>query len=752
MAKTIKELFEDFEVTYKADKNFSITPEWYKKELGVISFNKSAPTLNTKGNFSEEYVRARFVYSLINSNKFSRENICVEAHYPKGNGGKSINPDIIVFKDKDWAKSINSMNDFVKLKESILVIFEAKKDNKSDISTIIQKQLVSALSEYQHPSNSTDLNVVYGVYFDDKEDILIFKKESTFQTKRFNQNKIKLDGDKNWNVGNRDSFSDLPSFSDFITGITKFNNISNFIYTDLRAIDEEVFNDNLVKINRLKDNIGASNVSKYIVEFLTFKIIDEKMMLKDTTRKVKFYKLQNESHESFKKRMFELQNDAEKEFHNILVNRMFGYVNDGNDIILREGLDEKIELFFIEVVKIFQEYSILQSKNQNFNQIIFNNFGANSDKGEHKQFFTPVPIVDLIINMLNPQPNELVCDPTAGICDFLAMSFKKVFGKTQTNVSELARNLYGFDIDEDVVKLAELNLILNGDGGANITKVKDSLTCKMTLDKKGIINPNEFTTDNYTIEDWKKKGITPAIFTQFDVIATNPPFGKGRDLKLDYKKGGDSAEIPENTIKLYETYWFKSNPCYDEATGKFLTVSELKKQAEENKIKLSFPNSMDKGALFLENAVKSLKKGGRMAIVLSSSLASIEEWKNVRAWFMSKMRLVGVIDLPSGIFGETGVSTTILLAYKPKDNSILDTDYKIFTREIDNVGYEIVTKDRMINFKPVFKINEQTFEIEKDLNGDNIILEDISETIRDFGLWLVGQEVECKEAFHVKQN
>ena len=748
--KTIKELWNEFQTKYKADSSLIITPEWYKNELGVTSYNKTAPALNKEGKFSEEYIRARFVYSLIHSSKFDRENICVEAHYPKGNGGKSINPDIIVFKDKDWSNQISSMDDFVKLKESILVVFEAKKDSKSDISTIIQKQLVSALAEYQHPNNSTDLNIVYGVYFDDKEDILIFKKESTYQTKRFNQNKIKLDGDKNWNVGNRDSFSELPSYNEFILGITKFNNIANFSYNDLRPIDEEVFNDNLVTINRLKDNITASNVSKYIVEFLTFKIIDEKMMLKDPTRKVKFYKLQNESHEMFKQRMFDLQNEAEKEFHNILVNRMFGYVNDGNDITLRDGLDEKIELFFIEVVKIFQEYSILQSKNQNFNQIIFNNFGANSDKGEHKQFFTPVPIVNLVIDMLNPQPTELVCDPTAGICDFLAMAFKKVFGKTQTNVSELARNLYGFDIDEDVVKLAELNLILNGDGGANITKVKDSLTCKMTLDKKKIINPQDFTIDNYTIEEWKKKGTTPALFTQFDVIATNPPFGKGRDLKLDYKKDGSSAEIPENTIKLYETYWFKNNSCYDEATGKFISVNDLKKLSDDKKIKLSFPNSMDKGALFLENAVKSLKKGGRMAIVLSSSLASIEEWKNVRAWFMSKMRLVGVIDLPSGIFGETGVSTTILLAYKPNDTTILDTDYKIFTREIDNVGYEIVTKDRMINFKPVFKINETTFEIEKNVNGDNIILEDITQTVTDFNSWLVGQEIECKGAFHVK--
>ena len=128
----------------------------------------------------------------------------------------------------------------------------------------------------------------------------------------------------------------------------------------------------------------------------------------------------------------------------------------------------------------------------------------------------------------------------------------------------------------------------------------------------------------------------------------------------------------------------------------------------------------------------------------------IEEWKNVRAWFMSKMRIVAVIDLPSGIFGETGVATTIYFAYKPSDSQTLQSDYKVFTREIENVGYEIVTKDRLINFQSVFKINESTFEVEKDSNGNSVILEDITKTIADFKDWLKGQESECKEVFHAK--
>ena len=748
---SIKELFKTFEETYPFLPSFNITPDWYMSSLGCTAFNKTAPSANKANSPSEEWIRARFIYALIKSGKFNKDFICVEAQFPKGNKAKSINPDIVIFKNANWATTINgNVENFSKLKEQILFVFEAKKDGKSQIATVIQKQLVSAMSEYQHPESSTDNNIVYGCYFDDACDVIIFQKESTFQTKRYLEGKIKEDGDKKWNLGNRDSFAEIPTFKELLSGVKKYNDLSKFTYADLPPIDEEMFNEHLVKINRLKDSITASNVSKFIVEFLTFKIIDEKMLVNDAKRTIKFFILPNESKDLFRKRMHVLQEDAESEFHNILVNRMFGYTEQDGEVVLRDGLDSKIELFFIEVVKIFQSFSILKSKNQNFNQIIFNNFGANSDKGEHKQFFTPVPIVNLIIDILNPYPNELICDPTAGICDFLAMAFKKVYGNTCTNVSELAHNMYGFDIDEDVIKLAELNLILNGDGGANLRKVKDSLTCKMTLDKKTIIPPNTFNTSNYTIDAWAAKGANVKLFRGFDVVATNPPFGKARDLKLDFEKGGNHAELPEETIKLYETYWFKNNSCYDDKTGKFLTVSDLQEKAKKKEIELKFPKSMDKGALFLENAVKLLKNKGRMAIVLSSSLAAIEEWKNVRAWFMSRMRLVGVIDLPQGIFGETSVSTTILIAYKPTDKAILDTDYKIFTREIDNVGYEIVTKDRLINFQPVFKIDETTFDVAKDASGNLVINEDITSTIADFKIWLLGQESECTEVFHAK--
>jgi type I restriction enzyme M protein len=55
----------------------------------------------------------------------------------------------------------------------------------------------------------------------------------------------------------------------------------------------------------------------------------------------------------------------------------------------------------------------------------------------------------------------------------------------------------------------------------------------------------------------------------------------------------------------------------------------------------------------LENAVRVLADNGRMAIVLSNSIASIASHKEARKWLCENMRIVAIIDLPANIFAET---------------------------------------------------------------------------------------------------
>ena len=156
---------------------------------------------------------------------------------------------------------------------------------------------------------------------------------------------------------------------------------------------------------------------------------------------------------------------------------------------------------------------------------------------------------------------------------------------------------------------------------------------------------------------------------------------------------------------------------------------------------------MDMWVLFLENAYKLLEEWGRMAIVLSNSIASIKEWESVRTWFISKMRIVALFDLPSNTFWETGVATTVIVAYKPTKKEILegilDRDYEVYIKEIENIGYEVKTVKRAIEFKPTYIINEETFENTWE------ILEDFTEMRIEFKEFLQRQEEEIKKAFHI---
>ncbi len=690
--------FKEFEKNYSSiDK---IDNDFYKN-LWVKSFISTSSIKDNKWSFSEEWYRARFVYMMVKSWFYPIENICVEAKFPKWNWWKAIKPDIVVFKDWEWIKYYSDEKESDELRNRILVVFEAKNHSLS-VNNAVKKQLEVSMERYIWDR-------VYWVYFDNKDDILIFKKLGAYWLKRYyawKNNELDYLA-----INNRDVISNLPSFNDFLDDVKKLEKVWDLRFDDLEAIDQDTFKDLMKVINRLQDDLRINVPQNLIVEFLTLKVFDEKNIKRHgwTSR---YYVLDSEKKDwiistSFRERINELYKEAKKEYKNVLTWTTFSYSSD------LKPTNWNYEKFLIEFIKIFEIKSILKSENENFNQIIFNNFGSSVDKAKDKQFFTPVPLVKAIVEMLNPQKWEDICDPCSWICDFLAMWFKHMYKWTDI---DMASNFYWFDKDPNVLKLAELNLVLNWDWNANL-ETTNSITDKL-LENWEIITEDKFTTKYYNIEDWSSKISEEQNPKKYSVIMTNPPFWKWRDLKITNENKAN--------IELYETY--------------------KEKARKENWILWNFPNSMDMGVLFLENAYKLLEQWGRLWIVLSNSIASIKEWQSVRKWFFSKMRLVALFDLPSNTFWETWVSTTVIIAYKPKstEKDILKEDYEVFVREIENIWYEVKTKDRIVNFEPKFIIDEETFENTWKLKEDFPIM------IADFKEWMKWQRVELKQAFNFK--
>ena len=235
-------------------------------------------------------------------------------------------------------------------------------------------------------------------------------------------------------------------------------------------------------------------------------------------------------------------------------------------------------------------------------------------------------------------------------------------------------------------------------------KTMNSISQKMLKD--GSCPEEYFNTNHFDVSTWLNLDDHEKDVLKYDVVITNPPFGKGRDLKT----GKDGKwDVKQSVMDMYESWTLKQKP-----------------------------KSIDMGAIFLENAYKLLKDGGRMAIVLSNSLASIEEWKYLRQWLFKKMRIVALMELPNRTFGETGVATTVIFAYKPKSDelSIMSEDYEVFIREVENIGYEVKTKDRVVVMSPLFVVNPETLEREKDSKGNDKQLTDFPSIVNDFGEWL----------------
>ena len=145
--------------------------------------------------------------------------------------------------------------------------------------------------------------------------------------------------------------------------------------------------------------------------------------------------------------------------------------------------------------------------------------------------------------------------------------------------------------------------------------------------------------------------------------------------------------------------------------------------------------------VFLENAYRILKENGRLGIVLSNSIASIDSHRIARKWLVDKMRIVAIFDLPANVFAETGVNTSVIVAYKPSKQPVTP----------DVIEMPASTQPRLALPEPKnipqYKIDYSTFETMIDKYGNPILDEDFTQTVQDFRQWCIGQEQALQDLF-----
>lgn len=461
-------------------------------------------------------------------------------------------------------------------------------------------------------------------------------------------------------------------------------------------------NDSLIKVfKRSHDYIYANEGRKkdafwQLLNLIFCKLYDEKRRFMELPNsesyRRKFWvgvKEQNteEGREAVAKRIKSL-------FTELKDNDIFSEVFQGNESI--DLTNKGLAFIAGELAK----YSFLDAS-VDVKGLAYETIVSNTLKQEAGQFFTPRNIIKCMVEMLNPKEDHRVLDPACGSGGFLVMvldhvrqqitreiypNLKGPFLEEKYNSAEVnervriyaERSIFGFDFDPDLKKAARMNMVMGGDGHANIFHV-NSLAYPQWEHPKEIDKINE-AIDNSLKE---MKDISNPTYQdargKFDMIFTNPPFG---------------AKVKVET-EIASRY----------SLSKYSTAPEV---------------------LFIEACYDYLKEGGKMAIVLPDGILGNPNMLFVREWIIDRFKILASIDLPVEAFlPQVGVQASLLFLQKKTEqqrqlSQEKEEDYEVFMAIAEKLG-----KDRRGN--PIYLrdddgaevlFNVETEYLTKKRNGD----------------------------------
>jgi len=292
-------------------------------------------------------------------------------------------------------------------------------------------------------------------------------------------------------------------------------------------------------------------------------------------------------------------------------------------------------------------------------------------EGVKGEFFTPRNVVKMTVKMLDPSPGDRILDPACGTGGFIVVAFHYASEKIRQaarktwkdpkmptpaeekllfdKIHKAGKSISGLDFNANLVKTAQMNMVMNNDG-------RGGLFCVNSL-----LRPSA----------WPKAVQQVIDLGTMDIVMTNPPFGtkikiEGQDILDQY----DLAHVWRNE------------------SGKWLMEGALR-------------NAMPPEILFIERCVQFLKPGsGKLGIVLPDGVLGNPDNEYIRYWIMANCQVLASVDLPVETFlPRTGTQTSVLiLRRKSEEEKLAESlsgaaaDYQIFMAMAKSVG-----KDRRGN-------------------------------------------------------
>ena len=217
------------------------------------------------------------------------------------------------------------------------------------------------------------------------------------------------------------------------------------------------------------------------------------------------------------------------------------------------------------------------------------------------QYFTTRAVIRSMVEVMQPAPQDRICDPAVGTGGFLFTAYQYVLDKFEKELNKDEKRtmreelVEGMELSPKVGRMCAMNLSLHGIGG-----------------DKGVVHSGH----DSLAAPWSK---------EYTMILANPPFGKSQSL-LFVTEEGDTEK--DDQVIVREDFWT--------STG-------------------------NKQLNFVQHIFSLLKINGRAAVVLPDNvLFEGGAGEKVRKNLLQKCNVHTLLRLPTGIWYANGVKANVL--------------------------------------------------------------------------------------------
>ena len=371
---------------------------------------------------TEEARRIDFLHFLIEARGYPVTHIAVETVVLKNlgaDGKNNLRADVIVYDHpaKDFAKK-----PIEERLPHILLVAEIKREAKSKAKGVA-RQLEPALRVM--PNTKT-----LGVYWDDQHRDLYIKVLVEEPTQHIEVRS--------------DTVANLPMWGQeyqtraiTVDSLTAPANLVSALFDLANIMRSHGINDTALRYRET-------------VKLLLARYVDERQAHEDGDGVLRLQVYPN-SDPTFMQRIEEVYEDSAQRYSH--AKTLF-------DPVRGSQLPERVLRPLVESI---QGFDLSSASNSTMQQVFMSFVPSVFNQKALSQYFTPISLIETVVQMVDIGPNDKIVDPAMGTADFLTAAMA-----ARPMDRDITQRVFGIDSDPQVFDLAVVNMILNHDGQSGL--------------------------------------------------------------------------------------------------------------------------------------------------------------------------------------------------------------------------------------------------------------------------------------------